>query len=145
MEFIYEDGLRLSELYGQLAGAEYALEHIWTVKFGEFFFVAFLWVAIFCAIYALMYNSEINRDYFRDASDGPKDTSLYTWTIPKRTHNGYYVDKVWKPWVKFVPLIICGVVIIITEVITFIILQDMMTRDILQIQTQIDAILSKYQ
>lgn len=152
MEFVYEDGLRLSELYGQLAGVEYALDHIWTTQ--ALIFTAMGALAVVIAIIAMVgltdiFNSNRCRGSaeYDDESKRPKDTWLYRWEVrTSRTWHGHYAaDKYQKPWVDSVPWIICIVIIILMELATYFIVQDLLIKDTIEIQAQIDAILSKYQ
>ena len=55
IDFSYEDGLRLSELSGQLARSEYMLDHIWTTNLWIFGFAATVSIAlvVFYLVYAV--------------------------------------------------------------------------------------------
>ena len=53
IDFSYEDGLRLSELSGQLARSEYMLDHIWTTNLWIFGFAATVSIAL--VVFYLMY------------------------------------------------------------------------------------------
>ena len=53
IDFSYEDGLRLSELSGQLARSEYMLDHIWTTNLWIFGFAAMVSIAL--VVFYLMY------------------------------------------------------------------------------------------
>ena len=53
IDFSYEDGLRLSELSGQLARSEYMLDHIWTTNLWIFGYAAT--VSIVLVVFYLMY------------------------------------------------------------------------------------------
>lgn len=155
MELIYEDGLRLSELYGQLAGAEFALDHLLTTYSFAFIAMGVLGVPI-CAFLYTCLNEKIGYIArrtleFKEEADRPKDTWLYTWKIKpiygwNDEQTRYYnaIEQI-RPWVKCVPFVVCCIVLILIEVGTFIIVQDCATKDVIQIQAQIDAILSKYQ
>ena len=53
IDFSYEDGLRLSELSGQLARSEYMLDHIWTTNLWIFGIAALVSIAL--VVFYLMY------------------------------------------------------------------------------------------
>lgn len=160
MEIIYEDGLRLSELYGQLAGAEFAVDHILTTFYWAFIlmgiFAVFVAVSVAMGTHSLLENVECIERTYVEESDKPKDTFLYTWNIwpeyewlsrfdgvKKLSH--YEARSVMKSWTKSIPLMVSIIPIILLEIVVFIIAQDFANKDVLQIEAQIEAILSKYQ
>ena len=149
MEFIYEDGLRLSELYGQLAGAEYVVDHLLTTKAG-LLLAAGLITALLCfflafALYYVLEHTFNDMIEFKYNIDRPKDTWLYVWKIVDRQAFGCAAIQKPRFWVNCIPIVVCAIIVILVEVATFIVLQDLAAKDVIQIQTQIDAILSKYQ
>lgn len=148
MEFIYEDGLRLSELYGQLAGAEYVVDHLLTTKFGVLFVMGLI-TALTCiclafALYNLLDEKFTRYVNFEKETDTPKDTWLYVWKINERWWS-YEAKSKPRLWVNCMPIVVCAIIVILVEVVTVIVLQDLAAKDVIQIQAQIDAILSKYQ
>ena len=149
MELIYEDGLRLSELYGQLAGAEYVVDHLLTTKAGLLLAVgliaALLCVFLAAALYYVLDYTFNDWIEFKDSIDRPKDTWLCVWKIVDRQAFGCAAKQKPRFWVNCIPIVVCAIIVILVEVATFIVLQDLATKDVIQIQAQIDAILSKYQ
>lgn len=148
MEFIYEDGLRLSELYGQLAGAEYVADHLLTTKAGLLLGVGIvtvlLCVFLALALYWLLDDKFTRYVNFEKETDRPKDTWLYVWEI-NSVLRWYEAKRIPRFWINCIPIVVCAIIIILVEVATFIVLQDLAAKDVIQIQAQIDAILSKYQ
>ena len=149
MELIYEDGLRLSELYGQLAGAEYVVDHLLTTK-GIILLLVGLCSALMCIclafeLYRLLDKIFNDRIEFKYNIDIPKDTWLCVWKIVDRQAFGCIAIQKPRFWVNCIPIVVCAIIIILVEVATFIVLQDLAAKDVIQIQAQIDAILSKYQ
>ena len=148
MEFIYEDGLRLSELYGQLAGAEYVVDHLLTTKAGLLLAVGIvtvlLCVFLASALYWLLDDKFTRYVSFEKETDTPKDTWLYVWEI-NSGWRCYEAKRIPRFWVNWMPIVVCAIIVILVEVATFFVLQDLAAKDVIQIQAQIDAILSKYQ
>ena len=148
MEFIYEDGLRLSELYGQLAGAEYVVDHLLTTKAGLLLVVGIattiLCFFLACGLYHLLDEKFTRYVNFEKETDTPKDTWLYVWKINERWCS-YEAKSKPRLWVNCMPIVVCAIIVILVEVVTVIVLQDLAAKDVVQIQAQIDAILSKYQ
>ena len=134
LDITYQDGLRLSELYGQLGELQYNLEHIDVTLLCDMLPVGIV-MTLLCIFVGYMTLDYIKDEYFRK----------YRWNDHHREYLG------WVPHGK-IYLAICVAVWVIAWIVAVyliyrvldIYLINNIQRDIVSTQMQIDAIKLKY-
>lgn len=136
MEITYQDGLRLSELYGQMSTIKYDLAHLATSSL--------IYTILICALMTLVYYLIVDN-----ALNNIKvDVFHYGLRYGEETKKPYYWGN--KGQQAFGYLCIGAVILLIVlYVLVYLGVMELMefylNRDIANIQAQIDAILSKYE
>lgn len=129
MDITYEDGLRLSELNGQLAQMQYNLDHLDLTVLPDM-----AWIAIFVGL-AMIAGSWGLYIVLTDCKGGPN--SKGQWVQYKKHDINPWV---WLAGTIVVCLVLCMLAYYGLELVT----TNTIQSDMSNVQAQIDTILSKY-
>ena len=150
LDITYEDGLRLSELYGQLAGLEYESTHLISINIAAFILVIALGMAIALLPICSLYNLEPPcRRGFRTEEDA---RMMGTWAFKPKiiSRDDHALSPLAVEWihtgtyhvVTILPFIVIPPALCI---IAYVCLGASNGMALADTQAQIDAILSKYE
>lgn len=148
LDITYEDGLRLSELYGQLAGLEYESTHLIAINLAAFILVIALGMAISILPIAILWN--LDSPCRRGFETEEEARMMSTWAFrPKVVSRG---DQAWSPlvvewvhtWAYYAVTVLSFIVIPLALcIIVYVHLGASNGMAIADVQAQIDAILAK--
>lgn len=151
----YENGLHLSELNGTLESLKYQADHIFATHASDFACVIVVWSILFSlAILCILGFSKdkpckcVFRRNTRDA-DALK-TRLYTYERIDTRGDGpevfdIEVRWVFKRWICALTTCIAILIPIILVIVTYITLTSIVEMQIVDVQAQIDTIISMYE